>query len=360
MDYDGNLRLYSLDDTNGSWRATWATLQRQCDVHGVCGRYGVRAYQPLPAPGLALACSCPEGFVAGDASDWSKGCRREFHVRCGEPVYFAEMPSFDFNYTPGVSMETCRNMCLNDCNCEAFGYRMTAGECYPKIALWNGRTSASKQNIFLKVPASLKCRSGTPASSAPTSMSGTVYRGVLEDARSVAVKRLDDLSQADEVFRSELSVIGRINHVNLVRMWGFCSEHSNRLLENGSLDKALFVSNGGGGGESVLGWRSRYRIAAGVARGLAYLHRECLEWIVHCDVKPERTYCWTRSCMTSELPDRRAAACPHGHVAAAAAARQLARSTPSTCSVRRPVRPASRRPRPQRAANGEQQQQHIG
>jgi len=86
-------------------------------VHGVCGRYGVCAYQPLPAPGLALACSCPEGLVARDASDWSKGCRREFHVRCGEPVYFAEMPSFDFNYTPGVSMETCRNMCLDDCNC---------------------------------------------------------------------------------------------------------------------------------------------------------------------------------------------------------------------------------------------------
>lgn len=168
LDYDGNLRLYSLDDADGSWRATWAALPRQCDVHGVCGRYGVCAYQPLPAPGLALACSCPEGFVARDASDWSKGCRREFHVRCGEPVYFAEMPSFDFwgfdfNYTPGVFMETCRNMCLDDCNCEAFGYRMGTGECYPKIALWNGRApDISKQNIFLKVPARLKVKGLNP------------------------------------------------------------------------------------------------------------------------------------------------------------------------------------------------------
>jgi serine/threonine protein kinase len=57
------------------------------------------------------------------------------------------------------------------------------------------------------------------------------------------------------------------------------------FVENGSLDKALFVSDGGG--ESVLAWRSLYKIAAGVAKGLAYLHHECLEWIVHCDVKPE-------------------------------------------------------------------------
>jgi hypothetical protein len=56
--------------------------------------------------------------------------------------------------------------------------------------------------------------------------SGTVYRGVLEDGRGVAVKRLDDLSQGDEVFRSELSVIGRINHMNLVRMWGCYSSRT--------------------------------------------------------------------------------------------------------------------------------------
>jgi hypothetical protein len=53
-----------------------------------------------------------------------------------------------------------------------------------------------------------------------------VYRGVLEDGRGVAVKRLDDLSQGDEVFRSELSVIGRINHMNLVRMWGCYSSRT--------------------------------------------------------------------------------------------------------------------------------------
>ena len=36
-----------------------------------------------------------------------------------------------------------------------------------------------------------------------------------------------------------------------------------------------------------LEWEKRFKIALGTARGLAYLHHECREWIVHCDVKPE-------------------------------------------------------------------------
>uniref|UniRef100_A0A804PYA1 non-specific serine/threonine protein kinase n=1 Tax=Zea mays TaxID=4577 RepID=A0A804PYA1_MAIZE len=118
--------------------------------------------------------------------------------------------------------------------------------------------------------------------------SGTVYKGVLEDDRHVAVKKLENVRQGKEVFQAELSVIGRINHMNLVRIWGFCSEGSHRLLvseyvENGSLANILFSE----GGNILLDWEGRFNIALGVAKGLAYLHHECLEWVIHCDVKPE-------------------------------------------------------------------------
>jgi serine/threonine protein kinase len=118
---------------------------------------------------------------------------------------------------------------------------------------------------------------------------GIVYRGVLEDKRIVAVKKLASVQQGEEEFWAEVTLIGRINHINLVRMMGFCSEGKNGLLvyeyvENESLDKYLF---GERSTESLLGWSQRYKIALGAARGLAYLHHECLEWIVHCDVKPE-------------------------------------------------------------------------
>ena len=76
--------------------------------------------------------------------------------------------------------------------------------------------------------------------------------------------------------------------MNLVRIWGFCSEGSHRLLvseyvENGSLANILFNDKN----NIFLDWKGRFNIALGVAKGLAYLHHECLEWVIHCDVKPE-------------------------------------------------------------------------
>ncbi|KAF8006314.1 hypothetical protein BT93_K0570 [Corymbia citriodora subsp. variegata] len=115
--------------------------------------------------------------------------------------------------------------------------------------------------------------------------SGSVYKGVLADERVVAVKRLGDVYHGEEVFWAEVSTIGKINHMNLVRMWGFCCEGKHKLLvyeyvKNQSLDKHLFSGD-------VIEWRDRFRIALGTAKGLAYLHHECLEWVIHCDVKPE-------------------------------------------------------------------------
>jgi serine/threonine protein kinase len=116
--------------------------------------------------------------------------------------------------------------------------------------------------------------------------SGIVYKGVLDDNRAVAVKMLENIRQCEEEFQAELRIIGRINHMNLVRIWGVCSESSHRMLvteyiENGSLANVLFKDH------ILLEWRQRFNIALGVAKGLAYLHHECLEWVIHCDVKPE-------------------------------------------------------------------------
>jgi serine/threonine protein kinase len=118
---------------------------------------------------------------------------------------------------------------------------------------------------------------------------GVVYRGILRDKKVVAVKKLTDVRKGEEEFWAEVTLIGRINHMNLVRMYGFCSEGQHRLLvyefvENESLDRYLFDDRGS---ERLLSWSQRFKIALGTARGLAYLHHECLEWIVHCDVKPE-------------------------------------------------------------------------
>ena len=55
-------------------------------------------------------------------------------------------------------------------------------------------------------------------------------------------------------------------------------------MANGSLDKWIFNKNKE---EFVLDWDTRYNIALGTAKGLAYLHEDCESNIIHCDIKPE-------------------------------------------------------------------------
>ncbi|KAF5748049.1 S-locus lectin protein kinase family protein [Tripterygium wilfordii] len=135
---------------------------------------------------------------------------------------------------------------------------------------------------------------------------GDVYRGELPDHRVVAVKCLKNVTGGDGEFWAEVTIVARMHHLNLVRLWGFCAEKGQRILvyeyvPNGSLDKYLFPARRVGGPENraemipisidepkpMLDWNVRYRIALGVARAIAYLHEECLEWVLHCDIKPE-------------------------------------------------------------------------
>ncbi|KAF6151569.1 hypothetical protein GIB67_021755 [Kingdonia uniflora] len=115
---------------------------------------------------------------------------------------------------------------------------------------------------------------------------GSVFKGTLSDSTPVAVKMLEGSRQGEKEFRAEVITIGRIQHVNLVRLRGFCSESAKRLLvydhmPNGSLDKHLFRK------DSQLEWKVRYQVALGIAKGLSYLHEKCRECIIHCDIKPE-------------------------------------------------------------------------
>ncbi|KAL6615666.1 hypothetical protein ACP70R_037936 [Stipagrostis hirtigluma subsp. patula] len=116
---------------------------------------------------------------------------------------------------------------------------------------------------------------------------GSVYKGMSADGTFIAVKKLDSVSQGEKQFRAEVSTIGTIQHLNLIRLLGFCSERSEKILVyeymfNGSLDRWLFGST-----PVPLSWNTRYQIALGVAKGLAYLHEKCRSRIIHCDIKPE-------------------------------------------------------------------------
>lgn len=118
---------------------------------------------------------------------------------------------------------------------------------------------------------------------------GSVFLGQIGGER-VAVKRLDQSGQGMREFMAEVQTIGSIHHINLVRLIGFCAEKSQRLLvyehmPKGSLDRWLYHQQGSPA--PALDWWTRYKIITQVAKGLSYLHEECMMRIAHLDVKPQ-------------------------------------------------------------------------
>ncbi|XP_024985756.1 L-type lectin-domain containing receptor kinase IX.1-like [Cynara cardunculus var. scolymus] len=115
---------------------------------------------------------------------------------------------------------------------------------------------------------------------------GGVYKGVLSGGNSpVAVKRVSSGSkQGKKEYLSEVKIISRLRHRNLVQLVGWCHEQGDFLLvyeymPNGSLDSHLFYS------KSKLSSSVRYKIAMGVASALLYLHEEWEQCVVHRDIK---------------------------------------------------------------------------
>ncbi|KAA8546925.1 hypothetical protein F0562_003354 [Nyssa sinensis] len=117
---------------------------------------------------------------------------------------------------------------------------------------------------------------------------GDVYKAQLKDGSIVAIKKLIHISgQGDREFTTEMETIGKIKHRNLVPLLGYCKVGEERLLvyeymKYGSLEDVLHDTKKIG---IKLNWAARRKIAIGAARGLAFLHHNCIPHIIHRDMK---------------------------------------------------------------------------
>ncbi|KAM4076132.1 hypothetical protein ACJW30_12G040000 [Castanea mollissima] len=116
---------------------------------------------------------------------------------------------------------------------------------------------------------------------------GTVFKGKFSNEIHVAVKILNSSKGNGEEFINEVGTMGRIHHVNVVRLVGFCADGFRRalvyeFLPNESLEK--FISSVDS--NRFLGWEKLQDIALGIAKGIEYLHQGCDQRILHFDIKP--------------------------------------------------------------------------
>ncbi|CAM0879248.1 unnamed protein product [Alopecurus aequalis] len=116
---------------------------------------------------------------------------------------------------------------------------------------------------------------------------GSVYHGHLKDEDlHVAVKRVSKTSQqGKKEYVSEVTIISRLRHRNLVQLIGWCHGGGELLLvyelmPNGSLDTHLHNQ------ETILSWPLRYEIVLGLGSALLYLHQDWEQCVLHRDIKP--------------------------------------------------------------------------
>ncbi|CAK9204441.1 unnamed protein product [Sphagnum troendelagicum] len=113
---------------------------------------------------------------------------------------------------------------------------------------------------------------------------GKVYRGTLEDNTVVAIKRAQEGSmQGSHEFYTEIELLSRVHHRNLVSLLGFCNVKGEQMLvyefiANGNLRDHLMPIE-------MMDFATRIHIALGTARGILYLHREADPPIFHRDIK---------------------------------------------------------------------------
>ncbi|KAG6524827.1 hypothetical protein ZIOFF_014771 [Zingiber officinale] len=127
---------------------------------------------------------------------------------------------------------------------------------------------------------------------------GPVYKAQMPTSETLAVKVLATNSkQGEKEFQTEVLLLGRLHHRNLVNLVGYCSEKGQHMLiyvymTNGSLASHLYSMKllltsvlGAGEKYQVLSWDLRINIALDVARGLEYLHDGAVPPVTHRDIK---------------------------------------------------------------------------
>ncbi|KAJ4975460.1 hypothetical protein NE237_000566 [Protea cynaroides] len=304
------------------WNLFWTKPSQQCDVYALCGAFGTCNQQ------ASTFCGCLRGFNPryatdySNLSDWSGGCFVNNASVNGEKDGFFNMSNvrlpINLQFLAVESILACELACLNNCSCrdllnlaQLSDSVTSGGTLYLELAaselsisisggkksvgavsgavvlfgllvvlLWArqkrnsvGRSKAIEGSLIPFSYRDLQIATKNFSDKLGGGGFGSVFKGVLPNSTVVAVKKLEGINQGEKQFRTEVSTIGTIQHVNLVRLLGFCSEGTKRLLvyefmPTGSLDSYLFHETRD-------------------SEVLAYLYVKCRQCIIHCDIKPE-------------------------------------------------------------------------
>lgn len=120
LDVDGNLRMYSWDETSRSWRSVWQAVENQCDVFATCGNHGICTFA-----NSSRVCKCPFRSRAAASlkclAPYEHGCDAKVGMMTYQhtSLYGIYPPNDSVTIT---SLDQCQSLCLKDPLCTAVTY----------------------------------------------------------------------------------------------------------------------------------------------------------------------------------------------------------------------------------------------
>ncbi|KAM3683601.1 hypothetical protein ACJW31_12G160700 [Castanea mollissima] len=326
-----------------TWVEYWSAPQELCDKYLNCGPNSYCDPNNL----VIFECKCFPGFEPKSSRDCMREKQGVSMCNNGEGfVKLAHMKAPDTSTAHAnmsLSMKECEQECLRNCSCMAYA---SANESEGGIGCltWQGDLVDTRtypdggQDLYIRVDAvvletrhniysdsvdstlpyfedspSRRDLDGTRRNSNSNSNLplfnlrtiiaatenfsianklgqggfGPVYKGLLQNGMEIAVKRLSKYSgQGIEQFKTEVALIAKLQHRNLVRILGCCIHKKEKMLiyeylPNKSLDSFIFDETK----RSCLDWGKRFEIICGISRGILYLHQDSRLRIIHRDLK---------------------------------------------------------------------------
>ncbi|KAL2327898.1 hypothetical protein Fmac_021325 [Flemingia macrophylla] len=256
---------YVWSDPDASWVVYSALPADECDHYGVCG---ANSYCKTSASPM---CQCLQGFnpvspEKWNSKNWSQGCVLKQPLSCTDNytdqfVKYEGMKVPETTHTwldQNITLDECKAKCLKNCSCMAYTSSNISGT-GSGCVIWFGQLfdivmlQSGGQDLYIRIPASELESEGTKVND-KSEHRRTVRRsgsamGKLVDGQEIAVKRLSSSSeQGITEFITEVKLIAKLQHRNLVKLLGCCVEGEEKLLVyeymvNGSLDSFIFVLN---------------------------------------------------------------------------------------------------------------------
>nr|XP_025669226.1 G-type lectin S-receptor-like serine/threonine-protein kinase At4g27290 isoform X3 [Arachis hypogaea] len=325
----GNMQRFVWINRIQNWALSSTSLSNQCQHYAWCGANAVCNSNNFPV------CGCLTGFSPKSPKDWNNGnwftgCERRTNLNCHDDgflsgclLWFVELVDIIQYSQRGQDLyvrlaasdiDSVKKMERSNKDKRLVGIIIVCGVLVMIIFLFLGhltyKQSDSRRKRVAEKIHNQDYRCGqrkeevdwptfdfqTIANATANFSSdnkvgeggfGPVYKGTLIDGQEIAVKRLSiNSGQGLNELRNEVNTIAKLQHRNLVKLFGCCLEEEEKMLvyeyvPNKSLDSFIFDQTR----RKLLDWPTRMHIIVGIARGLLYLHQDSRMRIIHRDLK---------------------------------------------------------------------------